>query len=90
MRLRPTRLVLLLLLRLGCRQDTIVMFGMLEVVFRRYTVARGVRVSGELQIFFINVRRGTADFHLRSVRIECPVWVVLMAVVVLRPAPALS
>jgi len=87
-------LILLLLLRLG-RHDAVVMLRMLKIVFRHHAVTRGIGVARELQIFFVDVRRRTADFDLRSGRIECAVGVVPTAAIVvmatacvLRPAAA--
>ena len=49
-----------------------IMFGVLIVVFRRYRVARALRVARELNVFLRDVRRRTADLHIRPVRFVDP------------------
>ena len=46
--LLPALLVLLLLLDLRCRQDTIIVLGMLKIVFGGHAVALRIRIPGEL------------------------------------------
>jgi hypothetical protein len=82
----------LLLLRRG-RHDAVVVLRMLEVVFRCDAVARGVGVTGKLEILVVNVRGRTPDLHFRSAGIERPIGVVVVvlaaAMRILRPAAAL-
>ena len=59
-----------LLLRGGDQAE--VVLGVLEVVLGGDRIAGGLRVAGELQILFGDVMGGTADFHLRSVRLVDP------------------
>jgi hypothetical protein len=49
------------------RDQAEVMLCVLEVVFRRHGIAAGVRVAGELQIFFGDVMRVAANFHVGAV-----------------------
>jgi hypothetical protein len=45
-----------------------VMFGVLQVILRRDRIAAGMSVSCKLEVFFRDVMRVTAYFHVRSVR----------------------
>ena len=54
------------------------MLGVLVVVFRRHRIARTLRVARELKIFFRDVRRRSADFHVRSVGLVDPRQWILM------------
>ena len=91
LRLLPSLLVLLLLLDLCRGQDTVIVLGMLKIVFGGHAVALGIRVPGELEILLVNMRGGTANFHLWTARVEGPVRVVVLlaAMGILRPAAAL-
>ena len=57
---------------LRCRNDTQVMLGMLEVVFRRDRIAARLRVTGELAVFLGNMLRGAAHLHVRPVGFVAP------------------
>ena len=54
-----------LLLRRGDQAE--IMLGVLIVVFGRNRVAGTLRIAGQLEIFFGNVRRRSPDFHVRSI-----------------------
>jgi hypothetical protein len=63
-----------------------IVLGVLIVVFRRYRIARRVRIAGELNVFFGDVRRRSTNFHVRAVRFEHPrhgILVLAMVVVVI-------
>jgi hypothetical protein len=53
-------------LRSGNKSE--VMFGVLQVILRRDRIAAGVSVSCKLEVFFRDVMRITAYFHVWSVR----------------------
>ncbi len=50
----------------GCDQAEI-MLGVLIIIFGADGISRTLRVSGELEIFFGDVRRGAADFYVLPV-----------------------
>lgn len=52
---------------LGRGDEAKIVLGVLIVIFGRYRIARALCVTRKLQIFFRNVGRCTADFHVRSV-----------------------
>ena len=90
-------LLLVLLLRQSLRRhDPVIVFGVLQIVFSHHAVARRVGVTRELEILLIHIRRRTADFYLRSGRVEGAVRIVsttaaiivVAAACVLRPAAA--
>src|SRR6185312_8227110 len=68
-------LVLLLCLSLG-GHDPVIVFGVLEIIFRHHAVARRIGITRELEIFLIHIRRRAADFYFRPRRIEGVVWIV--------------
>ena len=78
------------------RDQAEIMLGMLEIIFRRNRVARGLRVARELKIFFRDVVRGSADLHIRAVGfvnpcqgiVAAPV-VIVVVIVVVAPTHAL-
>jgi len=72
-----------LLLGLGGAHQPVIVLGVLQVVFGHDAIAGRIRISRKLQIFLVNMGRGTANLDLRTARIECAVGVV-----VLRPAAA--
>src|SRR5580704_9255121 len=89
------RVLILLLLELGRTQDAEIVLGMLEIVLRHHPVAGRVRIARHLQVFFVHMRSGAADFDFRPARIEGPVRIVVVTaatttatIVVLRPAAA--
>src|ERR1700716_946027 len=49
------------------RDQAEIMLGMLIIVFRRHRVARGLRIAGELNVFFSDVRRRSANLDVRAV-----------------------
>lgn len=49
-------LTLILLLRLGRAHDPIVMLGVLQVILGHYAVACRIRITRQLQIFFVDMR----------------------------------
>jgi hypothetical protein len=82
------KLRLWLAARLGAlyHQNPVIVFGMLEVILLHHAVTGRAGITGELKIFLVHVRGGTADLHVRPCRIEGPVVSVVM--IVLRPATA--
>src|SRR5262249_50432422 len=52
---------------LGGGDQAEIMFGVLIIVLGRYRIARALRIARKLQVFFGNLGRRTADFHVRSV-----------------------
>ena len=73
----PTRFARLLLLLvvglalpklfLGRRDQAEIVLGVLVIVLRRNRIPGALRVTGELQIFFTNVRRCSTNFYVRPV-----------------------
>jgi len=61
--------VLLAELLLRRRDQTKIMFGVLIVVLGSDRIARTLRVAGELNVFFRDVRRRSADLHIGAVRL---------------------
>jgi hypothetical protein len=55
-----------------CRDQAEIMLGMLIIVFRRHRVAGGLRIAGELNVFFSDVRRRSANLDVRTVRFVNP------------------
>ncbi|MGW9948436.1 hypothetical protein J2W92_003777 [Rhizobium leguminosarum] len=51
-------------LRLGAGDDTIVMFGVLEIVLGNHAIAGALGVAGELRVFFGDMLRSTANLHI--------------------------
>jgi hypothetical protein len=76
------RLVLPELLLGGCDQPEIVL-GVLVVILGRDRIAGGACVARQLDVFFRNMRSGTADLDIRSVRFEHPGHRVLAAPVII-------
>ena len=63
----------LLDLLLAVRNDhTIVVFGVLEIVLCEHGIARGLRIARQRHVFARDIRRGAADFYVRSVGFEAP------------------
>jgi hypothetical protein len=62
----------LLLRGLGGRDQAEIMFGMLEIALRHDGIARGLRVTGELEIFLSHMMGGAADFHIGAVGLIGP------------------
>lgn len=48
----------------------IVVFGVLEIVLREHGVARGLSVARQRHVFARDIRRGAADFYVRTVGFE--------------------
>ena len=59
--------------RLQGADDPEIVLGVLEIAFGHHAVARGVRVPGELHIFFIDVSGRPADLHVRTGAFEMTV-----------------
>src|SRR5215472_89519 len=84
----PAHLAGLLLLVIGltlaelllrCSDDAEIVLGMLIVILRRDRIAGALRITSELQIFFGDVGRGSADFYVRPVRFIRPrQWILMM------------
>jgi hypothetical protein len=53
-------------LRLGGRDDAVVMLGVLQIVFSYDTVTGALRITGERRIFLGNVLGGTANLYVRA------------------------
>ena len=51
-------------LRLGAGDDTIIMFGVLEIILGNHAVAGALGVAGELCVFFGDMLRSTANLHI--------------------------
>jgi hypothetical protein len=94
-----TRLRLILPeLLLSSRDDAEIMFGVLVVVLGGHRIAGRPCVARQLDIFFRNVGRGTADLDVGSVRFEdprhrvltAPVIVVVIVVTVTHPLVVLT
>ena len=66
------RLIAVLQLLLGCRDNAEIVLSVLQIILGKNRVARGLGVAGELEIFLRDVRRITPDFHIRSVGFEVP------------------
>jgi len=75
--------ILLAELLLRGRDQTEVMFGVLEIIFRRDRIAGGLSVAGELEIFLRDVVGGAANLHVRAVRFINPRQGILIAPVVM-------
>jgi hypothetical protein len=55
------------------------MFSVLIVILGRNRVAGTLRVAGKLQIFFADVGRRSANFHVRSIRfVHARQWILVM------------
>jgi hypothetical protein len=80
--------ILLRVLRLRRRDQTEIVFGVLQITFGGYRVARGLRVARELNIFFGDVVGGAADLHIRAVRFVDAGERVVAAIIVVPVAPA--
>jgi hypothetical protein len=59
-------------LRLGCHDDTIVVFGMLEIALSSNQVAGRERVAGKRQIFLCDLRRRAPEPHVGAIRFVIP------------------
>ncbi len=59
-------------LLLCCGDQAEIVFGVLIIILRRYRIARSLRVARELDVFFRDVGRRTADLHVRTVRFIYP------------------
>jgi hypothetical protein len=68
------RRVRILLRELRLRRDdqALIMFGVLEITFRRHGIAGGLGVARELCVFLGDVVSGSADLHVRAVRLVHP------------------
>jgi hypothetical protein len=72
------------------RDQTIIMFGMLVVIFGRDGITGGLRIAGELHVFFRNVGGVPANFHIRTVRLVDTRHRIVTLAVLLVVAPAHS
>jgi hypothetical protein len=59
-------------LRLGAGDDTIVMFGVLEIVLRHHTITGAMGVAGQLRVFFGDMLRRTANLHIGAGAVIAP------------------
>lgn len=69
--------LLLLNLKLSGIHEAEIVLGMLEIVLGHHPVACGVRIPGELEIFFVNMGGRATNLDLRSRRIEGSIGIVL-------------
>ena len=74
------RLALTELLLSRCDQ-TKVMLCVLIIIFRCNRITRTLRIASELKILFGDMRRRTANFHVRSVGLKNPGQWILMVMV---------
>jgi len=73
------RLALTELLLSRCDQ-TKVMLCVLIIIFRCNRITRTLRIASELKILFGDMRRRTANFHVRSVGLKNPgQWILMVA-----------
>ncbi len=63
------RLIELLAIR---HDDAAVVLGMLQIVLCQHRIARRLGVARERDVFFRYVRRGAADFHVRTIGFKAP------------------
>ena len=85
LRASEMRIVLAILL-LRRRNHSVVVLGMLIIIFGRNRITGGLRVTGQLDVFFCNVGGIAPYFHIGSIRLEdAGHWIVTFAVVI---APA--
>ena len=56
-----------------------IMFGVLQITLRHHAVARGTRVPGQLQIFFVDCGGVAAHFHIRPRAFKAAVGLVVSA-----------
>ncbi len=76
------RIVLPKLLLRGCNHAVIVL-GMLIVIFSCNRIAGRLRVARKLNVFFCDMRRIAANFHIRPVLLEYAChWIVTLAMVI--------
>ena len=72
------------------RDHAVIVLGVLVVIFRCNRIAGGLRVARELNVFFRNVRRISANFHIGPVRfVYARHRIVALAMVVVASAHAL-
>ena len=82
--------VVLAELLLRHRDHAVIVLGMLVVIFRGDRITRGLRVARELNVFFRDVRRISANFHIGPVRfVDAHHRIVILAMVVVASAHAL-
>ena len=82
--------VVLTELLLRHRDHAVIVLGMLVVIFRGDRITRGLRVARELNVFFRDVRRISANFHIGPVRfVDAHHRIVILAMVVVASAHAL-
>jgi hypothetical protein len=90
--------ILLLLLFLSCRDDAVVMLGMLQIAFRDDAVARRRRITRKLQILFVDLEGAATNTNIGAIRVErlhaqrhvratsAVIVVVIVIIVVITPA----
>ena len=78
------RLLGLVLDQLGLlrRHDAVIMLRMLKIILGHDAVAAGIGVTGQLQIFLIDVAGGAADFHFGTGGVIGAVGVEAAAVII--------
>ena len=75
-------------LLLRCRDQAEVMFRVLIVVFGRDRVTGALRITGQLQIFFSNVRCRSSNFYVRPIGlVYTRQWILMMLTPPLRLRP---
>jgi hypothetical protein len=85
--LRASEMRIVLAILLLCRRNhSVVVLGMLIIIFGRNRIAGGLCVTGQLDVFFCNVGGVAPYFHIGSIRLEdARHWIVTFAMVI---APA--
>jgi hypothetical protein len=56
--------------------DALIVFGKLIIGFRQNAVAAGLGVARILLVLFEHLLGRPTDFHIRTDRLEVPVWIV--------------
>ena len=75
--------LLRLVVSLVGHDQPIIVFGVLEVVLGHHAVSRRVRVAGQLKVLLVDVVGVAPDLHVRAVRVDRPVNVEDLVLVLL-------
>jgi len=87
--LRILRLLLACVhLRALRHENAVIVLRVLEIVLLHHAIAGRTRIARELEIFLVHMGSGAANLDVRPRGIKCPVVIVVMIVVVLRPTAA--
>jgi len=52
------------------QDDAVIMFGVLQIIFRQHRIAGRQRIARQRNVLFRDVRGGTADLHIRTRALE--------------------